>query len=230
MNPREKGEVSEVYFAGFVFCSTERFVFGDQGLTGAQSALLSGLLSRLVLVLDALALGFRPTAEPEPCSCSLLRSGGKTVLWTPSQKIISVHCKLSNPVTSTVKTHEQPMLIPIFNFKSTKMITSCYRFMFLPRVRVPKILLGKKLKMGQSKFLKSTFLQALMEIWNRVCTFYNRCVDMSWMHCGWKSEIREYQHMLFEELMIVRVCPQHVSWMHSILIYFCYYLNDSGGC
>lgn len=74
------GEVfSEVYFAGFVFCSTERFVFGDQGLTGSQSALLSGLCSRLVLVRDALAWGFRPTVEPEPCSCSLLRGGGRMV-------------------------------------------------------------------------------------------------------------------------------------------------------
>lgn len=71
---------SEVYFARFVFCSTERFVFGDQGLTGAQSALLSGLCSRLVLVRDALAWGFRPTVEPEPCSCSLLHGGGRMVL------------------------------------------------------------------------------------------------------------------------------------------------------
>lgn len=80
VNPREMGEVfSEVYFSGFVFCSTERFVFGDQGLTGSQSALLSGLCSRLVLVRDALAWGFRPTVEPEPCSCSLLRGGGRMV-------------------------------------------------------------------------------------------------------------------------------------------------------
>lgn len=42
------------------------------------------------------------------------------------------------------------------------MITSCYRFMFLPRVRVPKILLGKKFKIGQSKFLKSTLLFTLL--------------------------------------------------------------------
>lgn len=48
-------------FAGFVFCSTEWFVFAAQGLTGQQSALLSGLQSRLVVVVvDALALGFNP--------------------------------------------------------------------------------------------------------------------------------------------------------------------------
>lgn len=31
LNPREIRVVSGVYFAGFVFCSTERFVFVDQG-------------------------------------------------------------------------------------------------------------------------------------------------------------------------------------------------------
>lgn len=44
----------------FVSYSSEPFVFVAQGLTGQQSALLSGQQSRLVVVVDASALGFNP--------------------------------------------------------------------------------------------------------------------------------------------------------------------------
>lgn len=109
-NPREIGVVSGVYFAGFVFCSTEPFVFVDWGLTGAQSALLSGLHSRLVLVLDALGWGdLNPQLSLSPAAahyCAV--EAGRCCEPGESQKIRSVHCKLSNPATSTVKTYEQP--------------------------------------------------------------------------------------------------------------------------
>ena len=90
-------------FAGFVFCSTEQFVFVAQGQTGQQSALLSGLRSRLVVVVDALALGFNPPwsnlspAAAHYCAVEVLGS-----LYEPweSQEGFSAHYKLSNPVTS----------------------------------------------------------------------------------------------------------------------------------
>lgn len=84
-NPREiEGVLWGFSFAGFVFCSTEWFVFVAPRLTGQQSSLLSGLRSRLVaVVLDVFRFwALTPAVEPEPCSCSLLSSGSAGIaLW-----------------------------------------------------------------------------------------------------------------------------------------------------
>lgn len=81
------------------------------------------------------------------------------------------------------------------------MITRCSRFTFLPPSPVAckeKEVLSKKwapnkLKTGKYKFRKSSLISVLWLL----------CLKKS---CQWKSEIGEYQHVIFEELMIVRVC------------------------
>lgn len=127
LNPREIGAVSGVYFAGFVFCYTERFVFVDQGTY--WSAVRSTVWAALQAGVGGRCLGLGDLDPPLNLSpaaahyCAV--EAGRCREPRESQKIISVHCKLSNPVTSMVMTYEHPQRIPMSNLKPIWIITRC---------------------------------------------------------------------------------------------------------
>lgn len=123
----KSGAVSGVYFAGFVFCYTERFVFVDQG--AYWSAVCSTVWAALQAGVGGRCLGLGdldPALNLSPAAahyCAV--EAGWCREPRESQKIISVHCKLSNPVTSMVMTYEHPQRIPMSNLKPIWMITRC---------------------------------------------------------------------------------------------------------
>lgn len=101
--------VSGVYFAGFVFCSTEQFVFVDQGVY--WSAVRSTVWAALQAGVGGRCLGLGDldpwlNLSPAAAHYCAVEAGGCCEPGE-SQKTISVHCKLSNPVTSTVKAYDQ---------------------------------------------------------------------------------------------------------------------------
>lgn len=125
--------------AGSVFCSPERFVLVDQGLTRVQTTLLSGLRSRLVVVVveDSWLWALNPAVEPEPCTCLLLCHGRAVIaLWAPgkSEGILCLHqAKQSCWINSENKDSRLAQANSNIQFKMYRNDNQMLKTCFLPR-------------------------------------------------------------------------------------------------